>query len=484
MSAYKYYLAIDIGASSGRHILGHLENGKLLLEEVYRFENLQELRNGHDCWDVDNLWDGIIGGLKACKRLGKIPTTVGIDTWGVDFVLLDENDELLGDAVAYRDSRTTGMDTWVDDRISPELLYARTGIQKASYNTIYQLAALKQEHPEQLAQAQWLLMTPDYYNFRLTGVKKNEYTIASTSNLVNAQSKQWDREVINSLALPQRIFHDLSMPGSMVGEFTPEIQAEVGFNATVVLPATHDTGSAFLAIPAVNENAVYISSGTWSLLGVENDKPITTSESHKHNFTNEGGAWGRYRYLKNIMGLWMIQSVRRELNGVSYVQGKHARTEAEKQWSFPALINEAKKAEEFSSLVDVNRDCFLSPESMIEAIQEECRRTNQSVPETVGQIMQCIYQSLALCYRDAIASLERLAGKKFTSINIVGGGCQDSYLNALTAKVTGLPVYAGPVEGTAIGNLIVQMVYAGEINDLQSARDTVRGSFGIGMICP
>ena len=482
MNTHKYYLAIDIGASSGRHILGHLEDGKLLLEEVYRFENRQKLCDGHDCWDVDNLWNGILEGLKACKNLGKIPTTVGIDTWGVDFVLLDENDKRIGDAVAYRDSRTTGMDAWVEDRISPELLYARTGIQKASYNTIYQLAALKQEHPEQLAQAQWLLMTPDYYHFRLTGVKKNEYTIASTSNLVNAESKQWDSEVIEALSLPQRIFNDLSMPGSTVGEFTPEIQEAVGFNATVVLPATHDTGSAFLAIPAVDENAVYISSGTWSLLGVENSEPITTAESHVLNFTNEGGAWGRYRYLKNIMGLWMIQSVRRELNGVSYVQGKHTRTESEKQWSFPDLIEEAKKAEDFTSVVDVNRDCFLSPNSMIEAIREECRRTKQSVPETVGQIMQCIYQSLALCYRDAIGGLETLTGKKYTSINIVGGGCQDGYLNEMTAKVTGLPVYAGPVEGTAIGNLMVQMVTAGEIKDLQSARDTIRASFGISKI--
>lgn len=482
MNTRKYYLAIDIGASSGRHILGHLEDGKLLLKEVYRFENRQELRNGHDCWDVENLWSGILDGLRACKRLGKIPATVGIDTWGVDFVLLDENDKRIGDAVAYRDSRTAGMDAWVDDKILPERLYARTGIQKASYNTIYQLVALQRAHPEQLAQARWLLMTPDYYNFRLTGVKKNEYTIASTSNLVNAEGKQWDRDVIDALGLPQRIFHDLSMPGSTVGEFTPEIQEAVGFNATVVLPATHDTGSAFLAIPAVDENAVYISSGTWSLLGVENDKPITTTESHKHNFTNEGGAWGRYRYLKNIMGLWMIQSVRRELNGVNYVQGKHERTESAKQWSFPDLIEAAKDAVGFSATVDVNRDCFLSPDSMIEAIREECRRTSQHIPETVGQIMRCIYQSLALCYRDAIANLELLAGKKFTSINIVGGGCQDGYLNEMTAKVTGLPVYAGPVEGTAIGNLMVQMVAAGEMKDLQAGRDTVRNSFGISKI--
>lgn len=477
-----YYLSIDIGASSGRHILGYLEDGKLKLEEIYRFENRQIHKNGHDCWDVDNLWNGILNGLKACKEQGKIPKTVGIDTWGVDFVLLDAEDRVIGDAVAYRDGRTKGMDTLVDERISPEELYARTGIQKASYNTVYQLMALKRERPEQLKEARWLLMSPDYYNFRLTGIKKNEYTIASTTNLVNAHSKQWDKEVISKLGFPADIFHELSMPGCVVGELLPEIQADVGFNATVVLPAAHDTGSAFLAIPAVDDNAVYISSGTWSLLGVENNVPITTPESHTLNFTNEGGAWGRYRYLKNIIGLWMIQSVRRELNGANYVQGREERAVSEKQRSFPDLIEAAQEEKDFPSVVDVNRECFLSPESMIQAIRNECVWTEQEVPQTVGQIMQCIYTSLAICYSNAIVGLENLTGKTYTSINIVGGGCQDDYLNRRTAQATGLPVYAGPVEGTAIGNLIVQMVRAGEFADLQRARDAVRSSFDIRIV--
>lgn len=473
------YLAIDIGASSGRHILGWLEDGKLRLEEVYRFDNRQIHRNGHDCWDTENLWRGIIDGLKACKAKGMIPVTVGIDTWGVDFVLLDEHDRMIGDAVAYRDSRTEGMDKLVDEKIPPEELYAKTGIQKASYNTVYQLMALQQEHPEQLEQAQWLLMTPDYYNFLLTGVKKNEYTIASTSNLVNAQSKQWDMDVISAMGFPTRIFRELSMPGTVVGNFLPEIADEVGFDAAVILPATHDTGSAFLAIPAVDDNAVYISSGTWSLLGVENGQPVTTPQSLAQNFTNEGGAWGRYRYLKNIMGLWIIQSIRRELNGVSYVQGRQSRTEAIRKWSFPDLIEEAKKAEGFPSVVDVNKARFLSPESMIQQIRDECARTAQPVPETVAELMQCVYSSLAVCYRDAIAGLESMTGKKYTSINIVGGGCQDTYLNLRTAQATGLPVFAGPVEGTAIGNLFVQLIRAEELADLQAARDAERVSFDI-----
>lgn len=480
----QYYLAIDIGASSGRHILGHVEDGKLTLEEVYRFDNLQVHKNGHDCWDMDNLWNGIIGGLKACKAAGKIPVTVGIDTWAVDYVLLDENDDLIGDAVAYRDSRTEGMKEIVNQTIPAEELYSRTGIQYQPFNTIYQLTALKRECPEQLEKAKWMLMIPEYFNFLLTGVKQNEYTNASSTNLMNAEGKSWDRELIEKLGLPSGIFHDLAMPGTKLGNLLPEIQAEVGFDTVVMLPATHDTGSAFLAVPAKNDNAVYLSSGTWSLLGVENAVPITSTESMEQNFTNEGGAWYRYRYLKNIMGLWMIQSIRRELNGIAYIQGKQNRTESAKKWSFPDLIAAAKSEKNYRSIVDVNRDCFLAPDSMIQAIKDECKRTDQPVPDTVGEIMQCVYTSLSLCYRDAIADLEKLTEKKYTSINIVGGGCQDGYLNERTARATGLPVYAGPVEGTAIGNLIVQMIEAGEYENLQAARNAIRASFDIKEVNP
>ena len=478
-----YYLAIDIGASSGRHILGHVEDGKLILEEMYRFDSLQVRKNGHDCWDMDNLWNGVVSGLKACKAAGKLPTTMGIDTWGVDYVLLNENDEMLGDPVAYRDSRNEGMDAVVSELISPEELYARTGIQKAPFNTIYQLTAQKREHPEQLEKADWFLMVTEYLNFRLTGVKKNEYTNNTTTNLINAREKTWDLDLIARVGLPTKIFHEPAMPGTILGGLLPEIQAEVGFDTQVILPATHDTGSAFLAVPAKDDNAVYLSSGTWSLLGVENEEPITTAESHQANFTNEGGAWYRFRYLKNIMGLWMIQSIRRELNGVAYVQGKEQRTESTKKWSFPDLIEEAKKAEDFASVVDVNLDCFLAPDSMIQAIKDECARTNQAVPQSVAELMQCVYTSLSLCYKDAIANLEKLTGKHYTSINIVGGGCQDNYLNMRTAKATGLTVYAGPVEGTAIGNLLIQMIAGGDLAGLQEARDAIRASFEIREIC-
>ncbi|MCC8182558.1 MAG: rhamnulokinase [Clostridiales bacterium] len=478
------YLAIDIGASSGRHILGSVQEGRLVLEEVYRFDNRQVRKNGHDCWDMDNLWNGILGGLKACGERGTTPTVIGIDTWAVDYVLLDKDDQLLGDAVAYRDSRTEGMDALVDANIPPEELYARTGIQKQIFNTIYQLMALKKEHPKQLEQTESLLMIPDYFNFRLTGVKKQEYTNATSTNLVSAREKTWDLGLIARLGLPTRLFGELSVPGTVVGELLPEIQAQVGFNATVILPATHDTGSAFLAVPAKDDNAVYLSSGTWSLLGVENEQPITTEASRAQNFTNEGGAWYRYRYLKNIMGLWMIQSIRRELNGVNYVSGKTARTISGKQWSFPDLIAAAEGAQDFPSVVDVDDAGFLAPDSMIQAVKDYCAKTGQPVPETVGEIMQCVYVSLTRRYSEAIRDLQQLTGKRYTSINIVGGGCQDMYLNRMTARAAGLPVYAGPVEGTAIGNLIVQMIYGGEFSSLEEARAAIRRSFDIKEVQP
>ncbi len=485
-----YHLAIDIGASSGRHILGHLEKGRMVLEEVYRFDNRQIHKNGHDCWDIDHLWQGILDGLKACKALGKIPTTVGIDTWAVDFVLLDKDGVPVGDAVAYRDARTEGTDKLVEAKISAADLYARTGIQKQPFNTIYQLTALQKEQPEQLEAALSLLMIPDYFHYRLTGVQKQEYTNATSTGLVNAAQKTWDRELLDLLGVPRRLFGPLSMPGTEVGSLKPEIAAEVGFQTTVVLPATHDTGSAFLAVPAEDDRAVYLSSGTWSLLGVENEAPITTEESREQNFTNEGGAWYRYRYLKNIMGLWMIQSIRRELNGVDYVAGKERAAwtldvqPGEKQWSFPDLIAAAESAADFPSVVNANDDRFLAPASMIAVIQATCATTGQPVPRTVGQLMQCVYRSLTLCYKNAIAGLSELTGKSYTTIHIVGGGCQDNYLNRMTATVTGLPVWAGPVEGTAIGNLVIQMIHSGEFADLAAARQSIRESFDIKEVLP
>ena len=461
----RYYLAVDIGASSGRHMLASMKDGKMQLEEVYRFPNGMDDKNGTLCWDVDRLFTEIKNGLKKCKEIGKIPVSMAIDTWGVDYVLLDKDDRILGDTVGYRDSRTEGMDEKVYEVIPQDELYARTGIQKQIFNTVYQLMAVKESHPEYLEQAENILMIPDYFHFLLTGVKKNEYTNATTGQLVSPKTNDWDYELIEMLGYNPKMFRPVSMPGTVVGEFTEEVQKEVGFNCTVVLPATHDTGSAVLVVPTNDDDAVYISSGTWSLMGIERKEADCSMESMKANFTNEGGYDHRFRYLKNIMGLWMIQSVKKEFT---------------EDLSFAQICEMASK-ETIPSIVDCNDDCFLAPKSMIQAVQDFCSRTGQQVPETVGEISSVIYNSLAKCYGDTVQEIEEITGKKYSTIYVVGGGSNAGYLNELTAKYTGKKVSAGPSEATAIGNVIVQMLHDGIFKDLPEARTCVRESFDIVM---
>ena len=461
----RYYLAIDIGASSGRHMLASMKDGKMQLEEVYRFPNGMDDKNGTLCWNVERLFTEIKNGLKKCKEIGKLPVSMAIDTWGVDYVLLDKDDRILGDTVGYRDSRTEGMDEKVYEVIPQDELYARTGIQKQIFNTVYQLMAVKESHPEYLEQAESILMIPDYFHFLLTGVKKNEYTNATTGQLVSPKTNDWDYEMIDMLGYNSKMFRPVSMPGTVVGEFTEEVQKEVGFNCTVVLPATHDTGSAVLAVPTNDDDAVYISSGTWSLMGIERKEADCSMESMKANFTNEGGYDYRFRYLKNIMGLWMIQSVKKEFT---------------EDLSFAQICEMASK-ETISSIVDCNDDCFLAPKSMIKAVQDFCRKTGQQVPETVGEISSVIYNSLAKCYGDTVKEIEEITGKKYSTIYVVGGGSNAGYLNELTAKYTGKKVSAGPSEATAIGNVIVQMLHDGVFKDLPEARTCVRESFDVVM---
>ncbi len=465
----QYFLAIDIGASSGRHILGSVENGRYVLEEIYRFPNGAAVRNGHLCWDYDALFSHIVEGLSRCRDAGKIPETIGIDTWGLDYVFLDHNGDRIGLSVAYRDNRTTGMEDFIASVIPDAELYRRAGIQKMAINTIYQMAAQRREHPEELEKAETFLMVPDYLNYLLTGRTYSEYTNATTTALVGAESKDWDRELIRKLGFPDRAFLPLSMPGTEVGPLKAEIASRVGFQTLVVLPATHDTGSAFLAVPARDNDAVYISSGTWSLMGVENPIPITNETSRLHNFTNEGGYDYRYRYLKNIMGLWIIQSVRHETDDA---------------YSFAQLETMARSETDFPSVVPANDARFLAPESMSETIRESCRESGQPVPETVGQLIQCAYRSLAMCYRDTVHELEEVTGKVYTSINVVGGGSKDAYLNELTAAAAGLPLCAGPSEGTALGNLIVQMLRSGVFASLEDARRAIRPSFDLKEFMP
>lgn len=463
MDSYKYYLAIDIGASSGRHILAHLEENRMVLEEVHRFPNGMVEKDGEHVWDVDELFRQIKLGLKKCAQLGKIPVSVGVDTWGVDFVLLDGDGARIGNAVAYRDGRTRGMDEEVYKIIPEDELYARTGIQKAIFNTIYQLMALKVKKPEHLEKAHTMLLMPDYFHYMLSGVAATEYTEATTGQLVSPETKDWDMELIERLGYPKRIFQRMVTPGTVLGELTAEVQAEVGFNCKVVEPATHDTGSAVIAVPTDSDDALYISSGTWSLMGTELMEANCSPESKANNLTNEGGYGYRFRYLKNIMGLWMIQSVKKEIGG---------------NLGFGEICEMASKCS-ILSIVDCNDDRFLAPANMTEEVQTVCRESGQQVPEGLAQVASVIYNSLARCYAETIRQIEGITGRKYDKIHIVGGGSNAEYLNRLTAAATGIPVYAGPTEATAIGNIAAQMMATGELADLKAARACVFRSFSI-----
>lgn len=465
-----YYLAVDIGASSGRHILGSIQNGKIVLEEIYRFPNGMKEKDGHLCWNVEDLFFHIKEGMKQCRLAGKIPESMGIDTWAVDFVLLNKEGQILGNAVGYRDDRTRGEDQKVYEIISEEELYRRTGIQKQIFNTVYQLEAIKSQQPKLLEQAETMLMIPDYFHYLLTGVKKQEYTNATTTQLVDPVTGAWDMELIGQLGFPERLFGALSEPGTLVGTLRKDVEEEVGFTCKVVLPATHDTACAVMAVPVpgkeqagASPDMLYISSGTWSLMGTELKKADCSEESRKRNFTNEGGYEKRFRYLKNIMGLWMIQSLKKEWKD---------------SWSFAQLCELAEQ-ETISSLVDCNDERFLAPESMIEAVQEFCRNSGQQVPQTAGELAAVIYQSLAVCYGEALKELEEMTGHHYSGIHIVGGGANADYLNRLTAKAAGRTVYAGPTEATAIGNLLAQMIRDGWFQNLDQAREAVLHSFPI-----
>lgn len=461
MSAYS--LAVDIGASSGRLILGHLENGKLKLNEIHRFENNIIRKGDHYCWDVERLFQEIKTGIKACNSLGIKPESIGIDTWAVDFVLLDDENQLVTDAVAYRDPRTDGVMEEVFKKIPKEKLYLETGIQFQKFNTIYQLYALKQKSPDVLKEAKSFLMIPEYFNFLLTGKKANEYTNATSTQLVNAFTKNWDADLLNELEINRDIFHEIKPPKTILGTLSEELVAEFGFDMKVILPATHDTGSAVISVPEL-EDTIYISSGTWSLIGVENHFPICVPKALEYNFTNEGGLDYRFRFLKNIMGLWMIQEVKRNYDD---------------RYSFAELVELARSETEFHSIVNVDDDRFLKPDNMIEEIQTYCLETKQQVPETPGQLAKCVYESLVESYKNAINEIEEIFEKTYSKINVIGGGCQNEMLNQLIADVLQKEVYAGPVEATAIGNLVAQLMALGEIANIDEARKIIKDSFEV-----
>jgi rhamnulokinase len=464
----KNCIAVDIGASSGRVITGTLENDKLEIKEIHRFKNSMLYLNNHYYWDIDRLFDEIIKGLKKLKD--KAVLSMGIDTWAVDYVLLDDKDRRVSPVFAYRDHRTDKIMEELFIRIKPEVIYDKTGIQFLQFNTIYQLYEHVKEQKEIVDKTNIFLMVPDYLNFLLSGVKAVEYTNATSTQLVNVHANCWDEDLVNITGLNKDKFPKIVKAGTALGDLTEEVRAKTGLaDVKVIAPATHDTGSAVVSVPATSKDFAYISSGTWSLMGIESKKPSCSEEARKYNFTNEGGAFDTYRVLKNIMGLWLIQEVQRLYDS---------------KYSFAELVVLAEKSIPLKCLINPNNSRFLNPENMIEEIKAYCLETKQAVPETPGEIARCIFESLALQYRQVLMELREMQPEEINKIHIIGGGAQNKLLNQLCADFTGCEAYAGPVEATAIGNLVVQFISLGVVENLDKAREIILNSFEVEKYTP
>jgi len=468
MSALKM-LAIDLGASSGRGIIGEFDGKKLSLRENHRFTNDPVNINGSFMWDILRIFFEIKNSLRKCAVSDdKDIKTIGIDTWGVDFGLLDKTGRLIENPYHYRDSRTDDINIEAYKRIPRDKLYDITGLQYMQFNTIFQLLALSVQRPHVFDNAETLLFTPDLLNYFLTGIKKTEYTIASTSNLLDAKKRTWAKELFNPMGIPEKLFTEIVAPGNILGGLLPEVLNDVGdIKAQIVNVASHDTGSAIAAVPAKGENFVYISSGTWSLMGTEAKEPIINEKSALYDFTNEGGVNNTIRVLRNVAGLWLEQESKRQWE-----------REGEKT-TFGELSEMARKAEPLKCLINVDSPEFVAPGNMPERIMDFCRRTGQYVPQTKGEIIRCIFDSLALAYKRTLAQINELQGVKAPFIHIVGGGTQEAVLCQLTADACGIPVYAGPIEATAIGNIAAQMMALGEISSLSEAREIIADSFDV-----
>jgi len=460
-------LGFDFGASSGRAMLGTLKDGKLDIKEIHRFSNDPVMLCGRFVWDVPRLVYEMKQALLKLSHMDVQVDAIGIDTWGVDYGLLDKNGHLLGLPVNYRDDRTLGMREKVREVIPDAELFARTGLAYNQFNTLYQLYAMRQEGDPTLDAAADLLFMPDLLAYLLTGSKGTEYTIASTSEMINPYTRDWDRELLEKLGIPTGMLGEVKLPGTVRGTLLADIARECGVaEIPVIAVGGHDTASAVAAVPARDANFAYISSGTWSLLGAELQKPLCEEGVMNANYTNEGGVDGSIRLLKNIMGLWIIQECKREWD---------RRSDAV---DFAGLVELAMAAPAFKAIIDVDDPCFLAPGDMPARIQEYCRKTGQAVPEGRGEISRVIYEGLALKYRWAIERLEKdMLGKPIQSLNIVGGGSKNALLNRFTAEAIKRPVIAGPSEGTVIGNLLMQAVALGEIDDIWALRRVVEASF-------
>ena len=460
----KVYLAADFGGGSGRVIAGWLEDGQLKMEEVHRFGNRQVRLGDHVYWDFPALFEDMKAGLKKAAAKGYKVESIGVDTWGVDFGLIDRDGQLIGNPVCYRDARTAGMVEEMFKTLNPTEHYATTGIQVMEINTLPQLLSIK--GTAQLESAQHLLFMPDLFSYFLTGNATNEYCIASTSDLLDAKKREWSLETIKALGLPEHIFGKIVMPGTVRGTLRADIAEETGLGEVKdVAVGSHDTASAVAAVPAVEGDGTmaFLSSGTWSLLGVELPEPILTEEARKAEFTNEGGVGGRIRFLQNITGLWILQRLMAEWK------------ERGEEQSFGQLLPEAEKAC-IDSIIPVADAAFMNPASMEKAICEYCQQSGQQVPSTKGELTRCLLQSLATKYKEAISGVNNLLPEPLKRLHIIGGGSQNELLNQLTANALGVPVWAGPVEATAMGNILVQAMAAGEVADLAALRQVVRNS--------
>ena len=459
-------LAIDLGASSGRGIVGAFDGEKLTLRENHRFSNDPVIANGRMYWDILRIFHEIKQSITKTVLDGDNVRSIGIDTWGVDYALIDRFGNMLANPTHYRDTRTEGIADHVAKTIPMDQLYGTAGIQCMNFNTIFQLAADLRDDPHAFDRAERMLNIPDLLNYFLTGNMANEYTILSTGALLDAAKRDYAFDLTDKLGIPRRLFGNIVQPGNTVGGLLPQVLGETGkTDAKVINVASHDTASAVIAVPTQEKDFIYISSGTWSLMGTELPEPLINADSHTMNFTNEGGAMRTIRFLKNIMGLWLIQESRRQW-----------RREGN-EYSFAQMEAWAKESKLLRSFINPDDASFATPGNMPERVREYCRRTGQPVPETVGEVVRCIYESLALKYRKTAESIETLMGRKAKVIHVVGGGTKDKFLSQMTADACGIPVAAGPEEATAIGNLMMQAIAAGEVANLSEARAIVAASF-------
>ena len=462
-------LAIDIGASSGRAILGELDGGKLSMREVHRFKNGMIDKDGHKYWNIDALRLELL----ACLRSADDDVdAIGIDTWGVDYGYVGKDGEVMGLPFAYRDDRNVPMVGEVHDIVGKDWLTNLNGLQVMQFNTVYQVAEDVKSRPEVLAGAERLQMMPELLGYLLTGAFSAEYSIASTTGLIDAKTRTWSDELMEKLSIPRRLFTDISAPGEFQADLRPGVAEATGCRGRLIAVAGHDTASAVAATPLEGPGAMYVSSGTWSLAGVELDEPCLTDAARAANFTNEGGVNNKIRFLKNVMGLWLVQELQRNW------------AEAGNELGFGEICEEAAKAPAFTAIVDPNNQRFIAPDNMEEAIQAECRRTGQPAPEGVGPLARCVFESLALAYRQCRETLQSVTGQSLDRLHIVGGGVQNKLLCQMAADACGVPVYAGPVEATAIGNLLVQAISLGALADLHAAREVVKATFPLDEYAP